>query len=142
MHDAVRHWLAAGSTAADLAATGYNLQAVQQHFAAAAAALFDAWGNGAGDTEITALTGALRELGSALCLLAAQPICNNPACANVSGPSETLLASGRSCVCGGCRIAHYCSKPCQQEHWKQHKPVCKALAAAAAGAQPIGVNMV
>jgi hypothetical protein len=37
---------------------------------------------------------------------------------------------GRSCICAGCRTARYCSRDCQRQHWKQHKPGCKALAAA------------
>lgn len=30
-------------------------------------------------------------------------------------------------VCGGCRCVRYCSKECQEEHWKEggHKGVCK-----------------
>lgn len=35
-------------------------------------------------------------------------------------------------MCGGCKVAHYCSKTCQTQHWKQHKPMCAALAARAA----------
>jgi hypothetical protein len=48
--------------------------------------------------------------------LATPYACNNPACSSVSGPSELLLVNGRSCVCGGCRVAHYCSRACQRQH--------------------------
>jgi hypothetical protein len=59
-------------------------------------------------------------------------VCNNPACSNVCGPSEALLVGSRSCVCAGCRTARYCGRACQRAAWRQHRPVCKALAAAAA----------
>ena len=29
--------------------------------------------------------------------------------------------------CGQCHNASYCSKKCQTQHWKKHKPLCKAL---------------
>ena len=29
--------------------------------------------------------------------------------------------------CGQCRKAFYCSKTCQTQHWKKHKPLCKAV---------------
>jgi hypothetical protein len=82
----------------------------------------------------------LQLTGMALCRMAVPCICNNPACTNSTGPTELSLVSGRSCVCGGCRVAHYCSRACQSQHWKQHKPMCKALAAAAAAAEPAAVS--
>jgi hypothetical protein len=74
----------------------------------------------------------MRQTDLALCCMAVPYLCNNPGCTNNSGPTELSLVSGRSCVCGGCLVAHYCCRACQTQHWKQHKPVCKALAAAAA----------
>jgi len=74
-------------------------------------------------------------LGSTLTCFAVPLACNNPDCKNVSGTREAQLVGGRSCICGGCRTARYCSKACQSQHWKQHKPVCRALAAAAAAAR-------
>jgi hypothetical protein len=74
----------------------------------------------------------LEATGAALSMLAVPAACNNPSCSNMAGPSEVALVSGRSCVCGGCRVAHYCSKACQKHHWKQHKPICAALVARAA----------
>jgi hypothetical protein len=71
----------------------------------------------------------LRAAGAALTCLPTHMTCNNPSCSNVAGPSELQLVTGSSSQCGGCRTARYCSRTCQLEHWKRHKPACKALAA-------------
>jgi hypothetical protein len=76
----------------------------------------------------------LNQAGVALCSLAVPCMCNNPICTNTSGPTELSSVSGRSSVCAGCRVAHYCCRACQSQHWKQHKPVCNALATTAAAA--------
>jgi hypothetical protein len=86
------------------------------------------------------ITEQLQHAGLALIGLATFYTCNNPACSNMTGPSdpraqgplELLLVNGRSCVWGGCTVAHYCCRACQRQHWKQHRPVCKAIVAAAA----------
>jgi hypothetical protein len=83
------------------------------------------------DATMTALVQQLQATGSMLCNIAVPHFCNNPACANISGFTEVQLVSGRSCVCAGCRTARYCGRDCQRVAWQQHKPVCKALAAAA-----------
>jgi hypothetical protein len=75
---------------------------------------------------------AWRSLGVSLTSLAFPYACNNPTCSNLAGPQELQLVNGRSCVCGGCRVAHYCSRTCQWQHWKAHKPVWQAIAAAQA----------
>jgi hypothetical protein len=72
--------------------------------------------------------------GRMLTALAIPDACNNPACSNGSGLSEAQLVGHKSCICGGCLQGRYCGKACQKQHWKQHKPVCRALAAAAAAA--------
>jgi hypothetical protein len=36
--------------------------------------------------------------------------------------------------CGACKSVHYCSKACQQAHWKGHKQACKEMTAAPAQA--------
>jgi hypothetical protein len=77
----------------------------------------------------------LRELGLQLTAVPIPYACNNPNCGNVQGPSEQQLVGGRSCLCGGCCAARYCSRECQRQHWKQHKPVCKALKATASSRQ-------
>jgi len=49
---------------------------------------------------------SLRVAGEGLCN--ALPVswqCNNPDCTNMAGASEQQLIGGRSCVCGGCRVA-------------------------------------
>jgi hypothetical protein len=76
----------------------------------------------------------LKSLGLALCSFAVPCMCNNPGCASMAGLSELASVSGRSCVCGGCRVARYCGRACQRAVWKQHKPVCAALSAAGGGA--------
>jgi hypothetical protein len=76
----------------------------------------------------------LSTLGVALCAVPHKQSCNNPTCGNVSGPSELHLVKGRSNTCSGCRTARYCSPECMRQHWKQHRPVCKALGRPAAAA--------
>lgn len=39
-------------------------------------------------------------------------------CANC-GAEETNMK-----VCSGCRVAHYCSRECQSDHWTRHKSIC------------------
>jgi hypothetical protein len=63
--------------------------------------------------------------------------CNNPGCRNLHGLSEQELVSGRSSRCSGCKVACYCSRECQAEHWGAtagHKAACKRLLRAAAAA--------
>jgi hypothetical protein len=74
----------------------------------------------------------LQSVGRALTSVAVRCVCNNPTCSNADGRSEMGLVSGHSCICAGCRTARYCGRICQRQAWKQHKPVCKALAAAGA----------
>jgi hypothetical protein len=74
----------------------------------------------------------LQGAGAVLTALPYKAACNNPACSNLSGTSELQLVAGRAHCCSGCRVARYCSKECQTRHWKQHKPACRALAAASA----------
>jgi hypothetical protein len=76
----------------------------------------------------------LQATGGMLCNIAVPHFCNNPACWNISGATEVQLVSGRSCICAGSCTARYCGRDCQRAASKQHKPVCKALAAAAAAA--------
>jgi hypothetical protein len=80
---------------------------------------------------LAAVQQQLQAVRQSLTAFAIPHACNNPACSNVSGPSEAQLVGGKSSICAGCVTARYCGKACQKQHWKQHQPVCKALAAAA-----------
>jgi hypothetical protein len=88
----------------------------------------------AAETAFDGLRQQLQATGVAFSSLPVPVACNNPSCTNMTGPSELLLVSGCSCVCGSCKVAHYCCRDCQRQHWKQHKPLCAALTAAAAAA--------
>jgi hypothetical protein len=121
----------------DLEAAGYPIQdAVQQADAAAAAlhVLAAADDAAAASAAYAGMCQQLQALGTVLNTLPMPYAFNSPACVSMLGPSELAAVSGRSCVCGGCRVARYCSRACQRAAWKQHKPVCQALSAAAAGA--------
>jgi hypothetical protein len=83
-------------------------------------------------------TSAVKDLGQALTSLPFGTACNNPLCANLSQPTEMQIVQGSQHKCSACRVVRYCGKECQAKHWKQHKPVCKALVAAAAAAAGSG----
>jgi hypothetical protein len=55
--------------------------------------------------------------------------CNSSSCSSMARLSEAQIAGDRSTRCSACKAASYCSRECQLEHWKQHKKVCKQLAA-------------
>ena len=90
---------------------------------------------GVSDASLAALVQQLQATGVMLSGIAVPHFCNNTGCMNISAPTEMQLVSGRSCICAGCCIARYCGRVCQRQAWPRHKPVCKALAAAAAGTQ-------
>ena len=57
----------------------------------------------------------------------ARGCCNNARCRNLSGVSEMGLVvgtKGAKKVCGGCRLACYCSLRCQREAWTMHRIFC------------------
>uniref|UniRef100_A0A383WKL8 phytol kinase n=1 Tax=Tetradesmus obliquus TaxID=3088 RepID=A0A383WKL8_TETOB len=80
----------------------------------------------------------LQQLGAAVISRLPLPYCcSNPRCSNLGGLSEQELVAGKASRCSGCKVARYCSRQCQAEHWEApagHKAVCKRLRAAAAGA--------
>jgi hypothetical protein len=56
----------------------------------------------------------LKSFAAALCGLSPNwQCCNNPGCGSCCGLSETALVGGKSCRCGGCKVARYCSRECQ-----------------------------
>lgn len=65
------------------------------------------------------------------CFVPSRYCCNDPSCGSLDGPTELQLAAGKGKQCSGCGAARYRSVEDQHKHWKQHKPACKALAAAA-----------
>lgn len=133
--------------AQQLAAAGYPLQHVHEQFCVLSgqqqtaldavaressgpdAAVAATW---AVCVAFAGLAESLRAFGVAASSIPVPEFCNNPGCGTARGQSEAELVSGRSCVCGRCRAARYCSHDCQRAHWALHKPVCRALAAATA----------
>jgi hypothetical protein len=121
------------STQAQLRAAGCSPEQLQQQLGVLLSAQ-QGTQQGLTDASLAAMVQQLQATGAMLGSIAVPHFCNNPACANLSGPTDVRLVSGRSCICAGCRIARYCGRTCQRAAWKQHKPVCKELAAAAAAA--------
>jgi hypothetical protein len=122
-----------------LAAAGCSPQQLQQQFDMLLAAQ-QGTQEGLPDASLAALVQRLQVTGRMLCSIAVPHFCNNLACGNISGPTEVRLVSGRSCLCAGCLTARYCGRDCQRAAWKQHKPVCKVLAAAATAAEAAKVG--
>lgn len=146
---AVLGWLQGSTVSEELAAAGYKPYHLQQRLSNVVAAVGEMLlrqsvvksGVEAGvfnpemlaDFELC-LVDELRGLGHALSIFAVPNFCNNPCCSYVSGATELGRMLGRSCKCAGCMVAHYCSRACQVQHRREHKWVCKKLAAAAARA--------
>jgi hypothetical protein len=124
------------SISAGLTATGYDMGTVLQAFETLAAcypSLLEA--DVPGDFSagnVAGLIQALEAVGRACSVFAVPHCCNNPGCSNLAGAGELSIVSGKGCICGGCQVARYCGRGCQQAHWKQHKPVCRMLQAATA----------
>jgi hypothetical protein len=75
------------------------------------------------------LLDSLQGLSTQLSTLPIHEACNNPSCRVTVGSTEQGLVCGRACVCGGCRMGHYCSRACQREHWPVHQLQCGAAQA-------------
>jgi len=62
--------------------------------------------------------------------------CANLRCSNLAGSDAELPSK----ACAGCQTARYCSLACSHADWRQHKPLCRQLAAQkkakASAAQP------
>ena len=119
------------ASAALAAAASGDLQQFRQQLEALSAAQ-QAVRDGVSDASLTALVQQLQATGLMLSSVAVPHFCNNAGCVNINGPTDVQLVSGRSCMCAGCCTARYCGRGCQWQAWPKHKPVCKALAAAAA----------
>ena len=136
---AVQQWLQASSTQEALMAAGYAPQGfkmlpqqLEQAVEALKAIIHCAVSIQPYTQCVFDAAQQLQAAGSALCSFAVPCLCNSPVCTNLYGSTELSLVSGRSCLCGGCLVARYCGRACQRSVWKQHKPVCAGLAAAAA----------
>jgi hypothetical protein len=75
------------------------------------------------------LLDSLENLSTQLSTLPIHEACNNPACGVMKGSREQGLVCGKACVCGGCRVGHYCCRACQREHWPVHQLQCGTTAA-------------
>jgi len=123
------------SAATHLSNMGYELQPVLQQLEHMTTAMEEAADAASTEERFAAhqeLSTQLASVGELLCSFAHPCACNSPRCTNLSGPSEARLVTGPSTKCGGCKAARYCSRQCLKQHWRQHKPVCHALAAATA----------
>jgi hypothetical protein len=120
--------------AALAAAAGGDPNQFKQQVEALSAARHAVRHDGVSEATLAALVQQLQATGVMLSSIAVPHFCNNPACVDITGPTEVQLVSGRTCICAGCRTARYCGRVCQRQAWPQHKPVCKALAAAVAAA--------
>jgi len=132
-------WLQDDSTVDELAAAGYDTGRVVAALQAlalpgadndSATASDDSESASICDSNAITLAQQLRVMGLALNTLAISCACNNPYCSNLEGLSELELVQGRARQCAKSRTARYCSRECQAQHWKLHKPACKALEAA------------
>lgn len=124
-------WLQSSSVSAQLSAAGYDMRSLVKLLQSVAQAQQHAAQAGA-----PGLAQLLVRLWLALSSMPVSSTCNNPLCTTLTGLSEQQLVVGSSRRCAADRVARYCCKACQVAHWKQRKPACKAVAAAAATAKP------
>jgi hypothetical protein len=129
MVDVMQNWITAHADV--IAAAGCDAATLVQQLQQLLAARQVADGS-TSTTAAAAVDEMVKELiatGKAYCAVPLKPLCNNPVCGASDGPSELKLVGGGVGLCKGCLGVRYCSMACQKQHWKQHKPVCKALAA-------------
>ena len=119
----------AGSPAGGATSKGLTMERQQQNENTSSMGI---WQQVLGSKNGRQLPQALMDVGSLLC--DAPPTkfgCNEPSCCCFDKPSELQLAVGKGTKCSGCGVARYCCVAHQRLHWKQHKPACRAIAAAA-----------
>lgn len=132
----LQSWLQDSSTSMQLDSIGLNPTCLLQALQDAVMAWTGLQGEGgAGAQSADLARQKLHALGVSLSSLPLSWGCSNPVCTNLQGSSEEGIVQGKGHVCRACRMARYCGKACQAVHWKQHKPVCQAVAAAAAEAK-------
>jgi hypothetical protein len=137
--DTIRRWLHLPGVRSELCSAGYDVQLLDQlsHqldgvFVPVSKLdrpmVVQIASSSMSGADVIALSRKLQAAGGALSSLAVKTICNNPGCTYASMQHEwQLVLEGR---CSKCKAAAYCSRDCQAAHWKRHKPVCKAIAAA------------
>jgi hypothetical protein len=54
-------------------------------------------------------------------------------CASCGAPGDSIPDGVKLKPCSVCKTAKYCGRECQVEHWKKHKPDCRAPTAAPPG---------
>ena len=47
-------------------------------------------------------------------------------CASCGAPGDSIPGGVKLKPCSVCKTAKYCGRECQVEHWKKHKPGCRA----------------
>ena len=56
----------------------------------------------------------------------AAPFVSPCVCASCGAPGDSIPGGVKLKPCSVCKTAKYCGRECQIEHWKKHKPDCRA----------------
>ena len=63
----------------------------------------------------------------------AAPFVSSCVCASCGAPGDSIFGGVKLKPCSVCKTAKYCGRECQVEHWKKHKPDCRAPTAVPPG---------